>query len=167
MPIRLKTIFNPNLHKNVVMWTWPSGSKQYLFLFVLFSRDSLLVFIFFIIFCFDGLNAWDLPFPTTFRGFVMVSSLEFHGWSTCTNNFQPPQWTSLVETADSHDSDREARKIMKKWGPVLRWIVMLRPIFTMVNILHVNFHFARWPLTNKRIFVQPVQFPGQFLPEIA
>ena len=121
MPIRLKTIFNPNLHKNVVMWTWPSGSKQYLFLFVLFSRDSLLIFIFFIIFCCDGLNAWDLPVPTTLRGFVMVSSLEFHGWSTCTNNFQPPQWTSLVETGDSNDSDRETNKIMKKYRNYQRW----------------------------------------------
>ena len=40
-------------------------------------------------------NEW-----TTLRESVMIGSLEFHGWCTCTNHFQPPQWTSLTVTGE-------------------------------------------------------------------
>ena len=84
----MKTTFYPSLHTKLFISTYRFDhlvQRQYLFL-SFFIRDFLLWLLYFPFLRSYGLNAWDLPvllIKLTLQGFVMIGSLEFHGWCTC------------------------------------------------------------------------------------
>ena len=83
-----KLLFTRTYIRNLLCWhivltIWFKGSTFFpIFLLVTFSCDFYIVH--FLRCC--GMNACDLPvllIELTLRGFVMIGSLEFHGWCTC------------------------------------------------------------------------------------
>ena len=127
MPIKIENHFYPNLRTVVLMSTYPLDhlvQKQHLFLYFLFySGLSLVMFsLFFLIFhyFFDVMIWMRVTSPFQWVDYIAGGRHDWLPWiswlkSTCSNHFQPPQWSSRTVTYESHAFRPFCQKIMKKY----------------------------------------------------